>query len=592
MTSNLGRARPSRSSARDAEAMEREVRKVLEGHFKPEFLNRIDEVIIFRPLGKEAILRIVGLQLELLAKRLADRKIGLEVGEGGQGAPGRAGLRSRSTGPGRSSGPSSSDVQDPLAMKILAGEYGEGDTVAVGVDKAGELDVRQEVREGDAGRAGLVYNGWNARRDTERPHMSQENDRSDSSRRPGPELPSPRPTASTSTASGRGPRPWAGLSSASPTTSAPCSGTRPARRASSRRPSAFTRSTSYPGRPTAQWPITLEVPEIDAKTKVSHYLGGLAAYYKPISSRVVVGLGIGTPSGLGTTWDGADFTEMTGGTAYDLVEQGRRLLLLAAHRRQGQRTGCPSGPRSTSTTATSTSRCLAGRPTWARGSVDLGQYEENMNGWGFGATFGVLVKPVDKLGIGLTVRTPSTVSFKGSARMSYLSLYDLPDTSDLTRKITWPLWIAGGVSFRPVERLLLSADVHWTQWSKLDRITTEYLESIWATLMMEGEPGHDVRVLDWKNATQIRFGAEYTLNATTALRAGYYNDPAPGPLATMNLLLPSHTYNAFSLGVGKTIGDLQLDFGLEYLAGQGPDERLGLHGDEPMGCPSSSRRSR
>jgi long-chain fatty acid transport protein len=79
--------------------------------------------------------------------------------------------------------------------------------------------------------------------------------------------------------------------------------------------------------------------------------------------------------------------------------------------------------------------------------------------------------------------------------------------------------------------------------------------------------GRDVRVLDWKDATQIRFGAEYMLNATTALRAGYYNDPAPGPETTLNILFPSHTFNAFSAGVGKTIGDLQLDFGFEYLSG-------------------------
>jgi long-chain fatty acid transport protein len=314
-----------------------------------------------------------------------------------------------------------------------------------------------------------------------------------------------------------------------------------------------------------QWPLTLEVPEIDAKTKVSHYLGGLAAYYKPISSRVVVGLGIGTPSGLGTTWDGADFTEMTGGTAYDLSSKVGVFCfspLIAAKVTDWLSVGATLNINYGNFNL----KMPGGTADLGEETVDLGQYEENMNGWGFGATFGVLVKPIDKLGLGLTVRTPSTVSFKGSARMSYLSLYDLPDTSDLTRKITWPLWIAGGVSFRPVGRLLLSADVHWTQWSKLDRITTEYLDTVWAALMEAS--GSDVRPLLWEDKAQIRFGAEYTLNATTALRAGYYNDPAPGPFTTMNMLLPTHTYNAFSLGVGKTIGDLQLDFGLEYLAGK------------------------
>jgi long-chain fatty acid transport protein len=315
----------------------------------------------------------------------------------------------------------------------------------------------------------------------------------------------------------------------------------------------------------SQWPITLEVPEINAKTKVSHYLGGLAAYYKPISSRVVVGLGIGTPSGLGTNWDGADFAEMTGGTAYDWSSKVGVISfspLIAVKLNEWLSVGATLNINKGNFNL----KRPGGTADLGEGIVDLGQYEENMNGWGFGATLGVLAKPVDKLGIGLTVRTPSTVSFKGSARMSYLSLYDLPDTSDLTRKITWPLWIAGGVSFRPVDCLLLSADVHWTQWSKLDRITTEYLETAWAMFMLEG--GLDSVSLNWKNATQIRFGAEYALNATTALRAGYYNDPAPGPFTTMNLLLPTHTYNAFSLGVGKTVGDLQLDFGLEYLAGK------------------------
>ncbi len=137
MTSNLA-GQAIKELARDAEAMEREVRRVLEGHFKPEFLNRIDEVIIFRPLGKEAILRIVGLQLDLLAKRLADRKIGLEVTKEAKEL-----LAERGFDPVYGARPLKRtiqrDVQDPLAMKILSGEYGEGDTVAVGVDKAGEL---------------------------------------------------------------------------------------------------------------------------------------------------------------------------------------------------------------------------------------------------------------------------------------------------------------------------------------------------------------------------------------------------------------------------------------------------------------------
>ena len=137
MTSNLG-SQAIKELSRDYEAMEREVRKVLEGHFKPEFLNRVDEIIIFRPLPKSAILEIVGLQLDLLGKRLAERKIGLEVTKEAKEL-----LAERGFDPVYGARPLKRtiqrDVQNPLAMKILAGEYGEGDTAAIGVDKKGEL---------------------------------------------------------------------------------------------------------------------------------------------------------------------------------------------------------------------------------------------------------------------------------------------------------------------------------------------------------------------------------------------------------------------------------------------------------------------
>ena len=137
MTSNLG-SQVIKELSRDYEAMEREVRTILEAQFRPEFLNRIDEVIIFKPLPKSAILEIVGLQLDLLAKRLADRKIGLDVTKEAKEL-----LAERGFDPVYGARPLKrtiqKDVQNPLAMKILAGDYGEGDTAVVGVDKKGEL---------------------------------------------------------------------------------------------------------------------------------------------------------------------------------------------------------------------------------------------------------------------------------------------------------------------------------------------------------------------------------------------------------------------------------------------------------------------
>jgi ATP-dependent Clp protease ATP-binding subunit ClpB len=137
MTSNLGSTVIKELSG-DYAKMEKEVRAILEANFKPEFLNRVDEVIIFRPLSKAVILKIVDLQLELLRKRLADKKIGLAVtGEA------KELLAERGYDPVYGARPLKRviqrDVQNPLAMKILGGEFAEGDAISVSADKKGEL---------------------------------------------------------------------------------------------------------------------------------------------------------------------------------------------------------------------------------------------------------------------------------------------------------------------------------------------------------------------------------------------------------------------------------------------------------------------
>ncbi|HKA12192.1 MAG TPA: ATP-dependent chaperone ClpB [Candidatus Dormibacteraeota bacterium] len=147
MTSNLGSQliqelseRKSWSDVRDA-AM-----GVLRDHFRPEFLNRVDEVIIFRPLTREQLAGIVDLQVEHLRRRLAERKIGLVLTDAA-----RALLAERGWDPVYGARPLKRTiqklVQDQLAMRLLQGEFAEGDTVEVdAVD--GELTfARKKVPE-------------------------------------------------------------------------------------------------------------------------------------------------------------------------------------------------------------------------------------------------------------------------------------------------------------------------------------------------------------------------------------------------------------------------------------------------------------
>jgi ATP-dependent Clp protease ATP-binding subunit ClpB len=137
MTSNLG-SQLIKEYSQDYEVMQREVRKVLESHFRPEFLNRVDEVVIFRGLTKASILLIVDLQIELLGKRLRERGLGLDVSRQARDL-----LAERGYDPVYGARPLKrtiqQDVQNPLAMKLLGGEFSEGDTVKVDVSDKGEL---------------------------------------------------------------------------------------------------------------------------------------------------------------------------------------------------------------------------------------------------------------------------------------------------------------------------------------------------------------------------------------------------------------------------------------------------------------------
>jgi ATP-dependent Clp protease ATP-binding subunit ClpB len=143
MTSNLGSQviQEMSQSGRDFEVIREAVMSVLREHFRPEFLNRVDDVIVFRPLSKEQLARIVDIQLAGLRKRLAERKITLEVSDAAQEL-----LAERGWDPVYGARPLKRAIQrmlqDRLAMQLLAGEFAEGDTVKVDVEK-GDLVFRK-----------------------------------------------------------------------------------------------------------------------------------------------------------------------------------------------------------------------------------------------------------------------------------------------------------------------------------------------------------------------------------------------------------------------------------------------------------------
>ena len=150
MTSNLGSqyiAEASSDPARDdgqlTEGVKRQVTDTLRQHFRPEFLNRVDEVIFFHALGIEHMKTIVGIQIRGLLKRLEDRKIHVALSDAA-----KAWLVSEGYDPMYGARPLKRMIQrrvlDPLAMRVLEGEFGEGDRVTVDV---GDNGLMFEVNE-------------------------------------------------------------------------------------------------------------------------------------------------------------------------------------------------------------------------------------------------------------------------------------------------------------------------------------------------------------------------------------------------------------------------------------------------------------
>jgi ATP-dependent Clp protease ATP-binding subunit ClpB len=141
MTSNLG-SREIQDYAGDEKQMRAAVTEQLRAAFKPEFLNRIDDVIIFKRLGLEELRQIIKVQLEGLRKMLAERKINLVLEQSAEELLAREGFD-----PVYGARPLKraiqSLIQNPLALKLLGGEVKPGDTVAV----KGDLERGQMVFE-------------------------------------------------------------------------------------------------------------------------------------------------------------------------------------------------------------------------------------------------------------------------------------------------------------------------------------------------------------------------------------------------------------------------------------------------------------
>ena len=133
MTSNLGSQRIQELSGQGYEAMKTAVMDVVGQHFRPEFINRVDDMVVFHPLDRDQIRQIAGIQLGNLRKRLESHGFGLDFTDAALDTVGEAGFD-----PVYGARPLKraiqNEIENPLAQKILAGDYATGETIRVDVE--------------------------------------------------------------------------------------------------------------------------------------------------------------------------------------------------------------------------------------------------------------------------------------------------------------------------------------------------------------------------------------------------------------------------------------------------------------------------
>ncbi len=145
MTSNLGSASLADLGERGIdEGVRRQVQEALRAHFRPEFINRIDEVIIFHPLNREQMKQVIDIQVKGLLKRLEERKIFVTLTDAAKDWLVREGYD-----PDYGARPLKRAIQrhilDRLAMRVLEGEFREGDTIRVDAGPSGLEFVKQQT---------------------------------------------------------------------------------------------------------------------------------------------------------------------------------------------------------------------------------------------------------------------------------------------------------------------------------------------------------------------------------------------------------------------------------------------------------------
>lgn len=178
--------------------------------------------------------------------------------------------------------------------------------------------------------------------------------------------------------------------------------------------------------------------------------------------------------------------------------------------------------------------------------------------WGLGYNLGAFFKATEWLSLGVAFESEVDQDVEGDYSVKHPAGNIIND-GDGGGDVTTPAIIRVGASIQATEKLKLNAGVVYTMWSSYDQLAIEFNPPLL------GQIPASVTEKDWKDVFRYQIGAEYELNETWALRAGYIFDETPDPDAHTDYIVPANDRHLFSLGVGYKQGDFFCDLGYTYL---------------------------
>lgn len=194
--------------------------------------------------------------------------------------------------------------------------------------------------------------------------------------------------------------------------------------------------------------------------------------------------------------------------------------------------------------------------------LDPYEMKEDVSGWGYGATVGLLFDATERLHVGATLRTPITVSMEGDVEVTSTdSSYVSPSQTE-SFDLTFPMWGGVGMAYDDFlfEGTVLTADAQWTQWSEVEEIVRAVESDL--------PNGLETTTLNWEDTIEYGVGIDYRLSRSASVRLGYRMSPSPVPDSTFDFVMPMSRKSVFTCGVGYRSDVWTLDAALVYQTGE------------------------